>query len=282
MKTYIIALFTTLLLVASSRPSPAQETNTADFAAEVAAVTAQVDEKFSAGKTSASDMAASLKAISALIVKNQKTEDREQLAKLYMLIGRINRDALKNDMRTLGVFNQVIRDFPGTSAAAEASAQAHQLRAKIAAEDAAVPEGLEIGMRFPNFTETELAGKPLSLETYRGRVVLIDFWATWCGPCVAEMPNVIATYRKYQSAGFEIIGISLDSNRDKLTAFTKTRGMTWPQYFDGKGWDNKLSRKYGVNSIPMTYLLDARGRIIGKKLRGGDLEKAVAAALGQK
>ena len=144
-----------------------------------------------------------------------------------------------------------------------------------------IQAALAIGVKFPDFNEKDTAGKPLAIANYKGKVVLIDFWATWCGPCRAELPNVIATYKKYHNQGFEIIGISLDQDQAKLTGFTKSMNMTWPQYFDGQGWGNKLAVKYGMESIPATYLLDGNGKIIGRDLRGDELTQAVAKALGK-
>ena len=109
--------------------------------------------------------------------------------------------------------------------------------------------------------------------------VLVDFTATWCGPCIGELPNVLAAYEKHHAKGFEIVGISLDSDKSKLTKFLADKKMTWAQYFDGKGWQTKLAGTYGINSIPATYLLDGEGKIIAKNLRGEALEKAVAEAL---
>jgi thiol-disulfide isomerase/thioredoxin len=125
----------------------------------------------------------------------------------------------------------------------------------------------------------DLDGKPLSVANDKGKIVLIDFWATWCGPCVRELPNVLKVYAKDHDKGFDIIGVSLDSDKAKLTSFIKEKNMTWPQYFDGKGWENKVSTKYGINSIPATYLLGKDGKIIGKDLRGDALDNAVTTAL---
>jgi len=110
-------------------------------------------------------------------------------------------------------------------------------------------------------------------------VVLVDFWATWCAPCVFELPNVQKVYEKYHEKGLEIIGVSLDQSQDKLKNFTKDKNIPWAQFCDGKGWENKLAQKYGIPSIPATFLLDGEGKIIAKNLRGDDLDQAVAKAL---
>jgi thiol-disulfide isomerase/thioredoxin len=112
-------------------------------------------------------------------------------------------------------------------------------------------------------------GTAVDLKSLRGKVVLLDFWATWCGPCVMETPNVVATYKKLHDKGFEIVGISLDNNKEKLLAFTKQHGMTWPQYFDGKAWENEVSTRFRVSVIPAMWLLDKKGFIRDTDTRGG-------------
>ncbi|MCZ7640250.1 MAG: TlpA family protein disulfide reductase [Verrucomicrobia bacterium] len=138
---------------------------------------------------------------------------------------------------------------------------------------------LAVGKTFPDFQEKDLDGQPLSLANYKGKVVLVDFWATWCGPCLSELPNVQAAYRKHHERGFDIVGISLDNDREKLTNFIKQKELPWKQYFDGQGWKTKLAQEYGINSIPATYLLDGTGKIIARNLRGPALDTAVAEAL---
>jgi thiol-disulfide isomerase/thioredoxin len=109
-------------------------------------------------------------------------------------------------------------------------------------------------------------------------VVLIDFWATWCGPCVAELPNVLKAYKELHPKGFEIVGISLDSDKEKLESFVKEKGMDWPQFFDGKGWKNEISSNYGINSIPAMWLVDQKGMVIDTAARA-NLEEKVAKLL---
>ncbi len=121
-------------------------------------------------------------------------------------------------------------------------------------------------------------GGKIDLAEMKGKVVLIDFWATWCGPCVKEIPNVVAAYNKLHEKGFEIIGISLDDNRGELTKFIKKNDMPWPQYFDGKGWKNKISSSYGVSSIPAMWLIDKEGKIASLNARS-NLESQVEALL---
>ncbi|MFV0468951.1 MAG: redoxin domain-containing protein [Dysgonomonas sp.] len=124
-------------------------------------------------------------------------------------------------------------------------------------------------------------GKTIAISDYVGKnkVVLIDFWASWCGPCIKEMPNVKKAYDKYHSKGFEIVGISLDENKTEWTNAIHQLGLTWPQMSDLKGWDSQLSAPYGIEQIPATYLLDSNGIIIGKDLRGEQLEAKLAEIL---
>src|ERR1700712_1680286 len=102
---------------------------------------------------------------------------------------------------------------------------------------------------------TSVDQKKVDLAELKGKVVLIDFWATWCGPCVAEVPNVKATYEKLHGKGFEIVGISFDSDQAKLESVTAAQKMPWPQYFDGKGWHNQFGEKFGIRSIPTMWLI---------------------------
>jgi len=125
-------------------------------------------------------------------------------------------------------------------------------------------------------------GKRIKLADYRGKVVLLDFWAAWCQPCRMEMPNVIKVYEEFHQKGFEIIGISLDSDKGQFESFVKTNKMTWPQIYDGKGWQSDIGRLYGVASIPAAFLIDKQGKIRYKNVRGEKLGFAVEELLNQK
>ncbi|MBL9166531.1 MAG: TlpA family protein disulfide reductase [Verrucomicrobiales bacterium] len=127
---------------------------------------------------------------------------------------------------------------------------------------------------------TSVDGKEIDLSKMRGKVVLIDFWATWCGPCMVELPNVVAAYKKLNSKGFEIIGLSFDQDKEKLLSVTKAKEMTWPQYFDGKGWQNKFGQRFGIDSIPTMWLVDKKGMLVSMEAREG-LEERVEKLLKQ-
>jgi thiol-disulfide isomerase/thioredoxin len=129
------------------------------------------------------------------------------------------------------------------------------------------------------FTATD--GSAVDLAKMKDKVVLVDFWATWCGPCVGEMPNVIAAYEQFHEKGFEVIGISLDQDKGALDGFVKQRGMPWAQYFDGKGWENDLVKKYGIRGIPATFLIGKDGKVVASNLRGEELGAKVKELLGE-
>lgn len=123
---------------------------------------------------------------------------------------------------------------------------------------------------------TALNGRQVDLSQMKGKVVLIDFWATWCGPCVGEIPHVKEAYDKYHSKGFEVVGISFDEDRERLESFIQERNLAWPQYFDGKGWQNKFGVQYAIEEIPTMWLVDKKGDLCDSNARAdlqGKVEK---------
>ena len=108
---------------------------------------------------------------------------------------------------------------------------------------------------------TALDGKEVDLSKLRGKVVLLDFWATWCGPCMAKLPEILALDKKYKDKDFQLLGISLDQDKEALEKTVKSREMGWPEYFDGKGWQNDLAARFGVEAIPASFLVDKKGRL---------------------
>ncbi len=116
---------------------------------------------------------------------------------------------------------------------------------------------------------TAADGSEVDLAKLKGKVVLIDFWATWCAPCVEEIPHLKEVYQKYHDKGFEVIGISFESadGKDKMMKFTKDKGMPWPQYYDGKGWNNTFGRKYSIEAIPTMWLIDKQGNLADSTAR---------------
>ncbi len=136
-----------------------------------------------------------------------------------------------------------------------------------------------IGSLAPDFALPTPDGGSVSLSSLRGKYVLIDFWASWCGPCRQENPNVVRMYNVYKDKGFEIFGVSLDQSRDKWLKAIADDKLTWPHVSDLKGWQSSAAELYGITAIPQTVLVDKEGKIIAKGLRGADLEKKIATLL---
>ncbi len=128
-----------------------------------------------------------------------------------------------------------------------------------------------IGAIALDFTQNTPEGKPLSLSSLRGKYVLLDFWASWCGPCRQENPNIVAAYRQFKDKGFTVLGVSLDRNKENWLKAIENDQLTWSHVSDLKYWSNEVAQQYGINSIPASFLLDPNGKIIARDLRGEEL-----------
>ncbi len=138
-----------------------------------------------------------------------------------------------------------------------------------------------VGQTFVDFTMNTPEGKPIKLSDYagKGKYVLVDFWASWCGPCRQEMPNLVKAYAQYKSKGFEIVGVSLDKDAKSWTGGINKLNITWPQMSDLKYWDCQGAKLYAIRSIPHTVLIDKSGKIIARGLHGEELQAKLAELL---
>lgn len=173
-----------------------------------------------------------------------------------------------------------------------ARAVVEQARARFASDPAAafIKEALDemeamleqpgVGERI-ELTFEDLDGTAIDLADYEGRVVMVDFWATWCMPCIRTKPALKAVHEEFKDRGFEILGISLDHDEERLRDYLAREGMTWPQYFDGLGWDNKIAERFTIHSIPASFLIDGHGKIIASNVTPEELRRHLTRLLGE-
>ncbi len=197
------------------------------------------------------------------------------VAKILLSKAALYLQVFKDEDKSAVVLRQLVAQFPNTPSAASGAQVLSGLDRKAAAA------ALYTGAQFPDFSGVDMDGRPLSISSYKGQILLIDFWATWCDPWVKDLPNLLAVYQKYHARSFDIIGISLDkeNQHDLLAAFVKANKMPWREYYDGKYWESTLAIKYGVTAIPQSYLLDGQGRILAVSPHGTALTDAIEAAL---
>jgi len=170
-------------------------------------------------------------------------------------------------------------NYPGTLS----SQQAGQVLTTLATEQSATNRpavALSVGAVVPDFSVKDLDGQALSVAHFKGKVLLLDFWASWCQPCQEELPGIVALYKKFHSQGLEIVGVSQDSDRTALVSFLKQKPeLVWSQIIDGENGDEVLASKYNVEGIPNNLLIGVDGRLLGRDLHGAELESALTAAL---
>jgi peroxiredoxin len=137
-----------------------------------------------------------------------------------------------------------------------------------------------VGTEAMDFIQSDTSGKPVSLSSFKGKYVLVDFWASWCKPCRMENPNVLAAYERFKTKNFTVLGVSLDRSRDAWIKAIMDDKLEWSQVSDLKFWNNAVAVQYRIQQIPQNFLIDPNGKIVGKNLRGTDLDSRLCALLG--
>ncbi|WP_143305985.1 TlpA disulfide reductase family protein [Chitinophaga vietnamensis] len=179
-----------------------------------------------------------------------------------------------SDMAVMGEYAPLDSLYKSLSPAIQQSATGKRVGSRLE-----VLKRSAIGQPVINFTQNDVNGKPVKFSDFKGKYVLLDFWASWCGPCRAENPNVLKAYNTFKDKNFIVVGVSLDDNADKWKAAIAQDGMPWIQLSDLKGWRNEVAHEYGIQAIPFSFLIDPDGIIIAKELRGAKLQEKLASIL---
>jgi len=238
----------------------------------IMALTKAVNADFNSGTPEQQKDPAYMKAVDTRYRNNIKAREEKQFQfakdhpnSFFGLVALSESAGAKVDVKKVEpVFNALSKELRATDLGKE-------LAQRIAANGITA-----IGAKAPLFTQNDVLGKPVSLESLKGKVVLVEFWASWCSPCRAENPNLVKEYNLYKDKGFQILSVSLDNVKENWLKAIETDGLPWLHVSDLKGWNNEVGRLYGVRAVPASFLVDRDGTIIGNGLRGEPLNKKLA------
>ena len=234
-------------------------------------------------------------AVTYLLKSYAMTENKERFLDLTQdkfdtLVASENLDIQSFYSTTNALFNLYLEDGNKEAAqklldTATQRSQEHQVAPQLISAFNQMAQKIKLPRKGEtmNIKFTGLMGQDVDLATMKGKVVLVDFWSTECGPCLREIPHMVSMYEKYKDQGFSIISISLDraADKEKLKGFIVDNKMPWPQHFDGKGWKSDLARKYGITVMPTTFLIGKDGTVVASNLRGKSLDTTVSQYLSE-